>query len=117
MAQLASADFALFQSVIWIQARYIISRYPQSNGKAEKAVQVIKSLFKKAKAGRHDPYIGLLELPKHTSGKPPISSAKCSWGVGLRTQLPTAQTLLTPQCMTGVHRTTQKQSAQNKTVL
>ena len=34
--------------------------YPQSNGKAEKAVQIVKRLLKKAKEAETDPYLALL---------------------------------------------------------
>ncbi len=99
----ASADFAFFSRSYGFKHVTSSPRYPQSNGKAEKAVQVIKSLFKKAKADRQEAYIALLDYRNAPLENLP-SPAQMFMGRRTQTQLPTAQTLLTPQCMTGVHR-------------
>ncbi len=99
----ASADFAFFSRSYGFKHVTSSPRYPQSNGKAEKAVQVIKSLFKKAKADRQEAYIALLDY-RNTPLENLPSPAQMFMGRRTQTQLPTAQTLLTPQCMTGVHR-------------
>ena len=48
--------------------------YPQSNGMAEKAVQAVKNLLKKAIHDKQDPYIALLDyrntLVSDTLGSP-----------------------------------------------
>ena len=59
--QFSCAEFASFAKS-W-GFRYLTSSpiYPQSNGMAERAVQTIKTLLKKAEADRQDPYIGLMQ--------------------------------------------------------
>ncbi|KAL1262289.1 hypothetical protein QQF64_007554 [Cirrhinus molitorella] len=99
----ASADFALFSKSYGFKHVTSSPKYAQSNGKAEKAVQVIKSLFKKAKADRQDPYVALLDY-RNTPLENLPSPAQMFMGRRTQTQLPTSQTLLQPQCMTGIHR-------------
>lgn len=57
----ASKEFDTFASM-W-EFKHITSSpyYPQSNGLAEKAVQIAKSLMQKAKADHKDPYLAFLE--------------------------------------------------------
>lgn len=59
--QYSSKEFDTFASM-W-EFKHITSspHYPQSNGLAEKAVQIAKSLMQKAKADHKDPYLALLE--------------------------------------------------------
>ena len=41
--------------------------FPQSNGKAESAVKIAKSLIRKAWAGKEDPWLAILEHPRLNS--------------------------------------------------
>ncbi len=59
--QYTSAEYALFAQHWGFQHITSSPYYPQSNGLAEKYVQIAKSLLMKAKKDGKDPYISLLE--------------------------------------------------------
>ena len=68
---------------------------PTSNGFAERTVQIIKRLMKKAKQGKTDPYLGLLDLrniPVHGLASP----VQLSMSRRLRSLIPCAQKHLRP---------------------
>ena len=70
--------------------------YPQANGLAEKSVQIIKRLIKKAKSDGRDPYLSLLEYrntPINNVGSP----AQLSMGRRLNSLLPCTSEQLAPQ--------------------
>ena len=76
----------------------------KSNGKAESAVKVTKSLFKKALRDRRDPWLALLEYrntPVETIGSSP---AQRLMSRRTKTLMPTASTLLRPQVVSGVEK-------------
>ena len=65
--------------------------FPQSNGKAEKAVQIVKRLFTKAKECDSDPYLALLNYratPLTSEGESPDEISRKGY---LRTHLPCAE--------------------------
>ena len=62
--------------------------HAQSNGQAERTVQTVKNMLKKAQSGNGDPYIALLEY-RNT----PL----------LKCKLPASTTLLTPEKRAQVH--------------
>lgn len=61
--------------------------YPQSNGQAEKGVLIVKRLLKKAKDGKHDPYLGLLSY-RAAPLECGVSPAELLMGCKLHTTLP-----------------------------
>ena len=75
------------------------TRYPQSNGMAERAVQTAKNLLEKAKHDSKHPYLALLAY-KSTSIDDIGSPAELL--MGLRTQLPTTSTMLQPKMMNNI---------------
>lgn len=66
--------------------------YPQSNGKAEKGVHIVKLLLKKAVDSQSDPYLALLNYHA-TSLEHGVSPAEILMGRRLRTTLPFLATL------------------------
>ncbi|KAK2173749.1 hypothetical protein NP493_849g01035 [Ridgeia piscesae] len=58
--QFSSREFRQFAMQYGFKHVTSSPEYPQSNGKAEKAVQIVKRLLKKAKENDEDPYLALL---------------------------------------------------------
>ena len=71
--------------------------YPQSNGKAEKAVQTIKNLIKKTSDDKGDINFALLELRNTPVNEQLGSPAQRLMGRRTKTLLPTSRKLLIPQ--------------------
>ena len=65
--------------------------YPQSNGKAEKAVQIVNRLLKKAKWNDEDPYMALLNYRTSPLSGSDRSPGEVSMNRKLRTKLPSAE--------------------------
>eukprot|EP00731_Ephydatia_muelleri_P001018 Em0001g1018a len=70
--------------------------HPQSNGLAEKSVQIIKRMLNKSKRDGQDPYLNLLEL-RNTRVGDIGSPAQLLMGRRLRTSLPVKATQLEPR--------------------
>ena len=71
--------------------------YPQSNGQAERCVQTIKTLMKKAKRDNRDPRYALLEYRNSPiDGMSGLTPAQLLNGRLLRSKVPTPQSLLKP---------------------
>ena len=70
--------------------------YPQSNGMAEKYVQIVKRIFKKTKLDCRDPLLGILEY-RTTPLEAGYSPAQLLQGRQLRTTLPTLPRQLEPK--------------------
>ena len=87
-SQIVSQEFMQF-ATDW-EFKHVTSspRYPRSNGKAESAVKIFKSLFKKAFKDNRDPWLALLDY---------LMSRRT------RTLLPTATSLLQPKVLEGVN--------------
>ena len=71
--------------------------YPQSNGHAERFVQTLKNLFKKADEDGCDPYLALLEYRNTPITGLEYSPAQLLMSRTLRSKLPTAEKLLQPK--------------------
>ena len=78
--------------------------YPQSNGLAERTVQTVKRLLKKALDGGEDPYLALLSY-RNTATKT-YSPAELLMGRSLKTRLPVKSSTLKP-----VHISTEEAKA------
>ena len=76
--------------------------YPQSNGKAENAVNTIKLLMKKAKGGKTDFYLTLLEWRNTPSAVMDSSPAQRMFSRRMRTLLTMSPQLLKPETQKGV---------------
>ena len=70
--------------------------YAQSNGQAERCVQTLKGLFKKADEDCRDPYLALLEYRNTPVTGLQYTTSQMLMGRLLRSKLPTKQTLLQP---------------------
>ena len=68
--------------------------YPKSNGLAERTVQTVKRILKKAYDGGEDPYLALLSY-RNTAAKS-YSPAELLMGRSLRTRLPVKSNALEP---------------------
>ena len=78
--------------------------YPQANGKAEAAVKSAKTLMKKAKESKTDPYLALLELRNIPGEKVKSSPAQRLFGRRTRTKVPVSKKLLKPKIVTDVEQ-------------
>ncbi|CAG2186859.1 unnamed protein product [Mytilus edulis] len=72
-------------------------RYAQSNGEAERYVQTIKDMFKKAEEGQSDIYISLMEYRASPIEGVGLSPAQLLFNRQLKTKLPMSTELLEPK--------------------
>ncbi|XP_038045865.1 uncharacterized protein K02A2.6-like [Patiria miniata] len=97
-SQFVCEDFRTFQNM-W-EFRHVTSspRYPQSNGQAERCIQTVKTLMKKAKVSGRDPYMALLEYRNTPlDGTEGYAPAQLLNSRLLKSRLPTSSTLLQSQ--------------------
>ena len=71
--------------------------YPQSNGAAERAVQTVRRILKKAAAENKDPFEGLLKYRNTPFEDIGVSPAQLLMSRRTRTMIPTHRRLLVPQ--------------------
>lgn len=71
--------------------------FPQSNGQAERAIQTVKNLLKKAQESIRDPYIALLEYRNTPLDGVGYSPAQLLMGRRLKTKIPVSRNLLKPR--------------------
>jgi hypothetical protein len=93
--QFASAELKDFAKTYGFRHVTSSPRYPQSNGFVERNVQTVKSLLKKAKQDKRDPYLAMLEYrntPEENLGTP----TQLLMGRRTRGFLPTPPSLLKP---------------------
>jgi hypothetical protein len=103
--QFSSEEFHQF-SVTWeFEHKTSSPHFPQSNGKVENAVKTAKSLMKKAKEDRKDPYLALLDWRNTPSEGLGSSPAQRLLGRRTKTLLPVAGSLLKPKATDGVTKT------------
>ena len=95
--QFNSEEFRTFTKDYNIQHRTSSPLYPQSNGMAERSVQTIKCLLKKATHDNQDPYIALLDHRNTPISETLGSPAQRLMGRRTRTLIPTMQNLLKPK--------------------
>ena len=85
--QFDCAEFRAFAKTLDIQLITSSPDYPQSNGQAEKAVDIAKRIMSKAAEAGSDPYLGLLEY-RNTPVDGFRSPAQLLQGRGLRSIVP-----------------------------
>ena len=96
-SQFTSRKFKQFMRE-WDFEHYTSSpHYPKSNGMAESAVKVMKSLLKKSKAAKQDPYLALLNHRNTPSASNGRSPAQRLLSRRTRTLLPCNDFLLQPK--------------------
>ena len=88
--------------------------YPQSNGQAERFVQTLKNLFKKADEDGRDPYLALLEYRNTPITGLEYSPAQLLMSRTLRSKLPTAEKLLQPKVV-DAHDALKRRQVRQKT--
>ena len=71
--------------------------YPQSNGKVEHAVQTAKSLMRKGKHAKSDPYLAILDFRNTPTQGYETSPAQRLMNRRTKTLLPMKETLLKPK--------------------
>ncbi len=110
----ASAEFKDFASK-W-SFKHITSspHFPQSNGQAERAIQTVKMLLKKAVEGGQDPSIALLNYRNTPIDGVDKSPAQLLMSRRLQTRLPSLRKLLKPEMNTNVHKKLVERQANQK---
>jgi hypothetical protein len=88
--QFACREFAGFAKEYGFDHVSSSPEYPQSNGRAEKAVQIVKRLLKKAKEADADPYLALLSYRATPLGGDKSPGEICMHRK-LRTKLPSVE--------------------------
>ena len=74
--------------------------YAQSNGQAERAIQTVKNILRKANEADTDPYVALLQYRNTPVAGCDYSPAQMLFSRSLRTKLPVAAEQLTPEIVT-----------------
>ncbi|KAK7111890.1 hypothetical protein V1264_011443 [Littorina saxatilis] len=93
--QFSCSAFAKFAETWGFQHTTSSPRYSQANGLAERSVQTMKDMLKKAQASGQDPYIALLQY-RNTPFPDSFSPAQLLMNRRLRTTLPVTDAHLTP---------------------
>ena len=94
--QFSSAEFANFAREYEFKHTTSFPRYPQPNGLAERTVQTIKNILKKAKDDKKDPNLAFLDLRNTPIDDIGMSPAQLLMGRRTRTLLPTNPKILQP---------------------
>ena len=95
--QFTSEEFYRFSIQYQFKHHTSSPHYPQSNGKAEKAVQTIKNLLRKAQKEKRDFYLALLDFCNTPTNDHIGSPTQRLMGHRTKTLLPTTQSLLLPR--------------------
>lgn len=95
--QFASTEFSVFARTWGFDHVTSSPTYPQSNGKAENAVKMIKRLFKKCKESGQSEFLALLDWRNTPTEGVGTSPAQRLMGRRCKTLLPIASTLLKPR--------------------
>ena len=98
--QFSSAEFAVFARTWMFEHKTSSPIYPQSNGKAENAVQMVKRLFTKCKASGVSEFQALLDWRNTPTEGIGTSPAQRLMGRRCKTLLPVAGSLLQPRYST-----------------
>lgn len=113
--QFSSREFKAFAKEWNFMHKTSSPHHAQSNGMAERGVQTVKLLLKKAKTEGKDPYLSMLNLrstPFEDIGKSP---AQLLMGRRVRTKLPMPSQMLEPKTVTtGVQQMLKARQAKQK---
>ena len=110
--QFSSHEFQQFTKRYQIDHHTSSPYHPQSNGMAEKAVQTVKMLMKKATHDGNDPYLALLEYRNTPWSDILGSPVQRLMGRRTKTLIPTSSTLLKPETINP--KTVQKELQNNR---
>ena len=94
--QFSSAEFAVFAKTWTFEHKTSSPTYPQSNGKAENAVQTVKNLFRKCKTSGVSEFQAPLDWRNTPTAGVGTSPAQRLMGRRCKTLLPVAGSLLQP---------------------
>ena len=111
--QYSSDQFAAFTREWEFQHTTSSPLHSQSNGKAESAVKIAKNLVKKAKRENKDLQMALLEW-RNTPDVNNLSPTQKLMSRRTRTTIPTAEGLLKPEIVDGVHDNIKRKRQQTK---
>ena len=92
-----SAEFLTFAKAWGIKTTTSSPTHSQSNGQAERYVQTVKNMLKKAHEQNQDPYLALLEYRNTPVVGMKYSPAQMLMSRRLRTKIPVATSLLSPK--------------------
>ncbi|KAJ8044099.1 hypothetical protein HOLleu_11471 [Holothuria leucospilota] len=95
--QFASSEFAQFAQQYNFTHMTSSPYHPQSNGMAERSVQTVKSLLRKALDDNNDPYLALLDFRNTPRDDTLGSPAQRLFGRRTKTLIPTSRKLLEPK--------------------
>ena len=98
----SSSEFRQFATNYEFKHQTSSPGYPQSNGKAESAVKILKNLMIKAEADGRDVYLALLDWRNTPTEGIGSSPAQRLFGRRTRTLLPTSEQLLKPETVRGI---------------
>ena len=96
-SQFDSNEFQKFAEVYEFNHVTSSPHYPQANGQAERAVQIVKKMFMKAKATGEDPHLALLAYRTTRHEVTGVAPAQLLMGRNLRSTLPATTSHLEPQ--------------------
>ena len=91
-----SKEFAKFLNAWGIKSTTSSPEFSQSNGQAERTIQTVKTIFKKAHDDDTDPYLALLEFRNAPIAGLNYSPAQILMSRRLRAKLPMSSNLLKP---------------------
>jgi len=100
--QFSSSSFATFARQWSFKHVTSSPHYHRSNGKAESAVKIAKSLLKKCKADNTNVWLAILEWRNSPTEGVASSPAQRLMSLRTRTRLPTTSALLLPQMIPDV---------------
>ena len=112
--QFSSDEFRQFSKDYNMEHRTSSPLYPQSNGMAERPVQTVKTLLKKAIHDKKDPYIALLDYRNTPLSECLGSPTQRLMGRRTRTLIPTTDNLLKPKTINP--RTVQNELQKRKAI-
>lgn len=98
--QFSCHEFKQFASEWEFTHKTSSPHYPRSNGQAERCIQTVKNLLKKAEESNGDPNIALLEYRNSPIDGVDLSPAQLLMNRTLRSKLPTTKVWLEPNSLT-----------------
>lgn len=110
----ASSEFRQFANDWDFKLTTSSPEYPQSNGQAERTVQTVKQLLRKAQMCGKDPYLAMLEYRAAPVAGLQYSPAQILMGRQIRGRLPVTARLLKPTIVNVRHQLVRRQADQKK---